>query len=45
MVDYHDPMTLNIVQIIEDEPLHAQLLDHSLRQARYRTNVAHDGVT
>ncbi len=38
-------MTLNIVQIIEDEPLHAQLLDHSLRQARYRTNVAHDGVT
>ena len=38
-------MTLNIIQIIEDEPLHAQLLDHSLRQARYRTNVAHDGVT
>ena len=38
-------MTLNIVQIIEDEPLHAQLLDHSLRQARYRTNVAHDGLT
>jgi len=45
VVDYPDPMTLNIVQIIEDEPLHAQLLDHSLRQARYRTNVAHDGVT
>ena len=38
-------MTLNIVQIIEDEPLHAQLLDHSLRQARYRTNVANDGIT
>ena len=29
----HDRMTPNIVQIIEDEPLHAQLLDHSLRQA------------
>jgi DNA-binding response OmpR family regulator len=38
-------MTLEIVQIIEDEPLHARLLDHSLRQARYRTNVAGDGVT
>lgn len=32
------------MQIIEDEPLHAQLLDRSLRQARYRTNVAGDGV-
>ena len=38
-------MSLEIVQIIEDEPLHARLLDHSLRQARYRTNVAVDGVT
>jgi DNA-binding response OmpR family regulator len=38
-------MSLEIVQIIEDEPLHARLLDHSLRQARYRTNVAGDGVT
>lgn len=38
-------MTMNIVQIIEDEPLHAQLLDHTLRQARYRTNVATDGET
>jgi len=38
-------MTMNIVQIIEDEPLHAQLLDHTLRQARYRTNVATDGIT
>jgi DNA-binding response OmpR family regulator len=38
-------MSLEIVQIIEDEPLHAQLLDRSLRQARYRTNVAGDGVT
>lgn len=38
-------MTMNIIQIIEDEPLHAQLLDHTLRQARYRTNVAMDGTT
>ena len=38
-------MSLEIVQIIEDEPLHAQLLDRSLRKARYRTNVAGDGVT
>ena len=38
-------MILEIVQIIEDEPLHAQLLDRSLRKARYRTNVAGDGVT
>ena len=38
-------MTMTIVQIIEDEPLHAQFLDHTLRQARYRTNVATDGAT
>ncbi len=38
-------MSLEIVQIIEDEPLHAQLLDCSLRKGRYRTNVAGDGVT
>lgn len=38
-------MTLEIVHIIEDEPLHAQLLERSLRKARYRTNVAGDGVT
>lgn len=38
-------MSVEIVQIIEDEPLHAQLLDHSLRPARYRMNVATDGVT
>jgi DNA-binding response OmpR family regulator len=37
-------MSLDIVQIIEDEPVHAQLLDHSLRQARYQTNVAADGA-
>lgn len=34
---------MEIIQIIEDEPAHASLLDHTLRQARYRTNVAHDG--
>lgn len=38
-------MTLEILQIIEDEPLHALLLDRSLRKARYRTNIAGDGVT
>lgn len=38
-------MTLEIVQIIEDERLHAQLLERSLRKARYRTNVAGDSVT
>ena len=38
-------MSLEIVQIIEDEPLHAQLLERSLRNARYRTNVAGDGIT
>lgn len=32
-----------IIQIIEDDPDHASLLDHTLRKARYRTNVAHDG--
>ena len=36
-------MAMEIIQIIEDEPDHARLLDHALRQARYRTNVAHDG--
>lgn len=35
---------MEIVQIIEDEPDHARLLEHSLRQARYRTNVAYDGL-
>lgn len=33
-----------IVQIIEDEPLHAQLLDRCLQQARYDTRVAYDGA-
>jgi len=41
---YHAPdMAMEVIQIIEDEPDHARLLDHSLRQARYRTNVAYDG--
>ena len=34
---------MEIIQIIEDEPAHANLLDRALRKARYRTNVAHDG--
>src|SRR5262245_13306525 len=36
-------MTLQIVEIIEDEPAHAALMDHALRKARYRTHVAQDG--
>jgi DNA-binding response OmpR family regulator len=36
-------MAMEVIQIIEDDPTHASLLDHTLRQARYRTNVAHDG--
>lgn len=36
-------MTLEIVEIIEDEPAHAVLMDHALRKARYRTHVAQDG--
>lgn len=38
-------MALEIVQIIEDEPAHAGLLDHALRKARYRTNISGDGET
>lgn len=34
---------MEIIQIIEDEPDHARLLDLALRKARYRTNTAHDG--
>ncbi len=34
---------MGIIQIIEDEPDHARLLDLALRRARYRTNTAHDG--
>jgi DNA-binding response OmpR family regulator len=38
-------MSLELIQIIEDEPAHAGLLDHYLRQARFRTNIAFDGET
>lgn len=36
-------MTASIVQIIEDEPLHADLLDRALRQAQFTTTHAADG--
>lgn len=35
--------TTNLVQIIEDEPLHATLLDRALRQAHFTTALAPDG--
>lgn len=36
-------MSHEIVQIIEDDPAQARLLDQILRQASFRTNVAYDG--
>lgn len=36
-------MALELIQIVEDDPAQAALLDHALRKARFRTNVAHDG--
>ncbi len=36
-------MTASIVQIIEDEPLHADLLDRALRHAQFVTTLAADG--
>lgn len=39
------PMTATIVQIIEDEPLHAHLLDRALRQAHMDTALAVDGLS
>lgn len=36
-------MSHEIIQIIEDDPTQARILDHALRKASYRTNVAHDG--
>ncbi len=36
-------MALELIQIIDDEPDHAGLLDLTLRKAGYRTNVAHNG--
>ena len=38
-------MGLQIIQIIEDDPLQASLIDREVRKAGYRTNVAHDGRT
>jgi DNA-binding response OmpR family regulator len=38
-------VSLEIIQIIEDDPAQVGLLDHTLRKARYRTNVAFDGQT
>lgn len=36
-------MGVELIQIIEDDPDHARLLELALRKASYRTNVAHDG--
>lgn len=36
-------MSLEIIQIIEDDRTQARLIDQALRQASFRTNVAHDG--
>lgn len=36
-------MSLEIVQIIEDDRTQARLIDQALRRASFRTNVAHDG--
>lgn len=36
-------MSAPLIQIIEDEPLHAQLLDRALRQASFTTALAVDG--
>lgn len=38
-------MSLEVIQIIEDDPLQASLIDREVRKAGYRTNVAHDGKT
>jgi DNA-binding response OmpR family regulator len=34
---------MELIQIVEDDPEQAGLLDHALRKARYRTNVASTG--
>jgi DNA-binding response OmpR family regulator len=36
-------MAIELIQIIEDDPHQANLLDQALRKARYRTNVAPEG--
>lgn len=38
-------MGLEIIEIIEDDPDQASLIDREIRKAGYRTNVAHDGKT
>ena len=38
-------MAQEMIQIIEDEPLHATLLDRALRQAHFETALAADGHT
>ena len=38
-------MSLEIIQIIEDDHLQASLIDREVRKAGYRTNVAYDGKT
>jgi DNA-binding response OmpR family regulator len=38
-------MSLEIIQIIEDDHLQASLIDREVRRAGYRTNVAYDGKT
>jgi DNA-binding response OmpR family regulator len=37
-------MAFELIQIIDDEPEHAILLEYAFRKARYRTNVVHDGL-
>lgn len=38
-------MALELVQIIEDEPDQARLLDYVFQKAGYRTSVAYDGFS
>jgi DNA-binding response OmpR family regulator len=38
-------VSLEVIQIIEDDQLQAGLIDREVRRAGYRTNVAHDGAT
>ena len=38
-------MAFELIQIIEDEPEHAHLIDYALRYALYQTNIAYDGAT
>src|SRR5262249_36501110 len=38
-------MAHELVQIIEDEPEQAWLLEHAFQKAGYRTKIAFDGIT